>query len=112
MKRLSVYIKSIEVQGILSKNSKRLDTNIKDGHFYSSDVMMPNDEFNVIASENVKINLLNKDELTNSYFDIGGVINTPDLIKIEVRSFEPKYIYNLKEKRNEFIAVVLIDLVF
>ena len=116
MKRMSVYIKSLEVIGILSKKDmygviKTLSSN-NGNHSISSDTMNPGEEYNVIASELVKIGIVHKDTETDEFYSLGGVIQGDHFIKIEVRSFEPKPIYNIELKKSQIGSVVLVDLVF
>ena len=116
MKRVAVYLTELEIQGIVSKKELNKDyeylSSNKGVHTIPSYLMSPDEEYNVIASESVKISTLTKDHDTKEFYDLGETLITDRIIKIEVRSFELSKVYSLKTKTEGFTSVVLVDLVF
>lgn len=118
MTRVSVYIKHLTVSGMLRKidiqgNDKTLIPNKFSGtHSVPSAPMSPGEEYDVIASELVELNMFTKDVETNSFVYIDSKITTDKLKRIEVRGFELRNVFypTLKQTRKE--AVVLVDLVY
>ena len=121
LKRVAVYIKQIcisdgmvlnhipgmECQYIVANNkeSDRGEWKFK----LRSDYMQPKQAFNVSTAEKVKIEMVTKDEDSNTFYDIGETIMTDKLTRIRVRGFIPTKVYDF-DKNEYSVGIVLADL--
>lgn len=117
MKRMSIYIKSLEIKGIVSKRElqgsvKYLESKGNSNHYIDAELMSPGEEYNVMASEVVKLNTLNKDLDSESLFDANSFIETDRLLSIKVKEFSIENVESLNYKNTYTKAIALVELTY
>lgn len=120
MKRVSCYISEIRIKDgavLHSRPGQALDY-LKPGlinkqwlYRLPTDVMVPNESFNVMAAGEITLLTLVKDEETEQFYNFDQQIITDKLLRINVRQFITDIVYHISGT-STFEGFVLADLEF